>query len=60
MNNKFVTDILSVLSLGFVQNYYNPCLDCDCYDPDMGCTMPSLDLDYACSLHCDEVIDDEK
>lgn len=28
----------------------NPCLYCDCYDPDMGCTMPSVDKSYACSL----------
>ena len=20
-----------------------PCLNCDCHDPDMGCTMPSID-----------------
>lgn len=28
----------------------NPCLDCDCYDPDMGCTMPGTDRWYACPL----------
>lgn len=28
----------------------NPCFNCDCYDPDMGCTMPSVDRSYACSL----------
>lgn len=28
----------------------NPCLEHDCYDPDMGCTMPSCDMDYACPL----------
>ena len=28
----------------------NPCLDCDCYDPDMGCTMPGIDKSYACPL----------
>lgn len=38
-----------------MNDYYNPCLGCDCYDPDMGCTMPSLDLDYACSLYASEV-----
>ena len=27
----------------------NECLDCDCYDEDGGCTMPSIDLSYACS-----------
>ena len=26
------------------------CLNCDCYDPDMGCTMPSVDKSYACLL----------
>ena len=29
----------------------NPCYGCGCYDADMGCTMPSGDLLYACSLH---------
>ena len=28
----------------------NPCFNCDCYDPDMGCTMPAVDKSYACSL----------
>ena len=28
----------------------NPCLDCDCYDPDMGCSMPTVDRSYACPL----------
>ena len=28
----------------------NPCLDCDCYDPDMGCPMPGIDKSYACPL----------
>ena len=28
----------------------NPCLGCDCYDPDMGCTMPGMDKWYACPL----------
>lgn len=28
----------------------NECNDCDCYDPDMGCTMPSFDKSYACPL----------
>ena len=26
------------------------CLNCDCYNPDMGCTMPSVDKSYACLL----------
>lgn len=36
----------------------NPCLDCDCYDPDFGCTMPSLDRYYACPLYADVYSDD--
>lgn len=24
------------------------CFACDCYDPDLGCTMPSIDRSYAC------------
>lgn len=28
----------------------NPCLGCDCYDSDMGCTMSSLDKMYACCI----------
>ena len=30
------------------------CLDCDCYDEDFGCTMPSVDKSYACPLEEDE------
>lgn len=29
----------------------NDCFSCDCYDPDLGCTMPSIHKDYACSLY---------
>lgn len=33
----------------------NPCFGCDCYDPDReGCTMPSIDRDYACRLNDEE------
>ena len=28
----------------------NPCFDCDAYDSDMGCIMPSLHKWYACSI----------
>lgn len=28
----------------------NPCLGCDCWDPDMGCTMPSIHMSYTCHL----------
>lgn len=28
----------------------NPCYGCGCYDEDMGCTMPSIDREYACPL----------
>lgn len=27
------------------------CRECDCHDPDMGCTMSGLDKSYACPLH---------
>lgn len=37
--------------------YYNPCLSCDCYDPDIGCTMPSIDRNYACPLFDDEELE---
>ena len=38
----------------------NPCYECgcDCYDPDMGCEMPSIDRWYACQLKNDGYIDD--
>lgn len=26
------------------------CVGCDCYDEDMGCTMPDIHKSYACSL----------
>ena len=29
----------------------NECLTCDCYDEDMGCTMPSCDKWYACPVY---------
>lgn len=32
----------------------NPCYGCDCYDEDMGCTMPSIDRKYACPLEKDK------
>lgn len=32
----------------------NPCLGCGCYDPDMGCTMSSIDMCYACSLEANK------
>ena len=36
----------------------NDCLGCDCYDPDMGCTMSSIDRAYACPLEDDkEMVD---
>ena len=33
----------------------NPCYGCDCYDEDMGCTMPSIDRMYACDLETEEM-----
>ena len=32
----------------------NEYLTCGAYDPDLGCTMPSIDLSYACPLEEDE------
>ena len=32
----------------------NPCFGCGCYDPDMGCSMLSVDKIYACPLEADE------
>ena len=32
----------------------NECLKCNCYDEDVGCTMPSIDKWYACPLYADE------
>ncbi|MDO4318300.1 MAG: hypothetical protein Q4C48_08870 [Lachnospiraceae bacterium] len=29
----------------------NPCYGCGCYDEDMGCSMPSCDRIYACSVY---------
>lgn len=37
----------------------NPCLNCDCYNPDFGCTMPSIHRSYACSLESDDEFIDE-
>lgn len=31
-------------------NKINECWQCDCYDEDYGCTMPSIDKLYACPL----------
>ncbi|MGN0685965.1 MAG: hypothetical protein ACI4KC_07715 [Gemmiger sp.] len=28
----------------------NPCLGHGCYDPDLGCTIPSIDHWFACPL----------
>lgn len=36
-----------------IQKEKNPCLSCGCYDPDMGCTMPSVDRCYACPQEAD-------
>lgn len=33
------------------------CTLCDCYDPDYGCTMPSIDKCYACPLYSDSDTD---
>lgn len=36
----------------------NLCLDCGCYDEDMGCTMPSIDRSYACLLEDENAFKD--
>lgn len=33
----------------------NPCFGCGCWNPDTGCTMPSIDRSYACWLEEDGV-----
>lgn len=38
------------------EKYKNECLDCDCYNEDMGCTMPSVDQSYACALKMKSVL----
>ena len=38
----------------------NPCLNCGCYDPDFGCTMPSVDRAYACLLEDNDDWEEEK
>lgn len=32
------------------ETHQNECLDCDCYDEEMGCTMPDIDQSYACPV----------
>ena len=32
----------------------NECMTCGAYDLDLGCTMPSIHLSYACPLEEDE------
>lgn len=33
-----------------IDEFDDSCLSCDCFDPDMGCTMPSIDKCYACPV----------
>ena len=44
------------------QKKFNPCscYKCDCYDEDLGCTMPSIDRIYACVLEENNVRGNEK
>ena len=35
----------------------NPCYGCDCDDPDLGCTMSSVDILYACTRFTEEFYD---
>lgn len=32
----------------------NPCLGCGAYDIDMGCTMPSIDMWFACPIESEK------
>lgn len=36
----------------------NPCYGYDCYDPDLGCTMPADERSYLCPLEMDLLWDD--
>ena len=38
------------------EKHINDCLDCDCYDTDMGCTMSSIDQSYACTLKMKSIL----
>lgn len=32
----------------------NRCLTCGCWDSDLGCTMPSIDMWYACPIEAEK------
>lgn len=32
----------------------NECLTCGCWDSDLGCTMPSIDMWYACPIEAEK------
>ncbi len=36
------------------------CIECDCYDEDFGCTMPSVDKSYACPLNSPDDEEEDK
>ena len=42
------------------EKYQNECWNCDCYDADMGCTMPSIDQSYACTLKMKSILSELK
>lgn len=46
-----------VVKISIIDPYNDPCdvdcLSCGLYDSDMGCTCPSVDKSYACSLEPD-------
>lgn len=42
-----------------MNNVEKECARCTCYDEDFGCTMPSIDMDYACPLHAKEYEDED-
>ena len=37
----------------------DPCCGCDCNDPDMGCTMSSIDRSYACPMENEYTLEGE-
>lgn len=41
-----------------MNNGEKECAMCTCYDEDLGCTMPSIDMDYACSLRAKDKEDE--
>lgn len=50
-----------MISKGYPEKFNPcPCYKCDCYNEDLGYTMPSIDRIYACVLEEDNVRRNEK